>query len=235
MNLLIFIFKIIDLSSYKRIPFFFLFFLMMSFLLTIILYEEFIIYNINITESNNSNALIFFHISSALLAFFYFYILIFFSINFIFFKIIFFFISPVHSSLALFFCFVNIWTGICWGLPIWGTSFPFEDGRLLFMIFYLCFLYLFHNIDLKNHSQELQKVKYILFVVGALLIPIVKFAISHWSTLHQPESVQGLYFNNLDSIFPLVFLFFFSLLNVSFSFYKELFISSFLNKYSFYF
>ncbi|MGE3246638.1 MAG: heme ABC transporter permease [Beijerinckiaceae bacterium] len=87
------------------------------------------------------------------------------------------------------FTFVCLVTGSLWGKPTWGTYWVW-DARLtsvlvLFLI-YLGLIALWHTIE---EPSKAGKAAAILTLVGAINLPIIKFSVDWWNTLHQPASV----------------------------------------------
>ncbi len=96
--------------------------------------------------------------------------------------------SPIGAGFA----FLTLATGSLWGRPMWGTWWEW-DGRLTSMLV-LFFLYLGH-MALMNAFEDQQRgyrAAAILALVGVINIPIIKFSVDWWSTLHQPASVLRL-------------------------------------------
>ncbi|MGE0603737.1 MAG: heme ABC transporter permease [Xanthobacteraceae bacterium] len=93
--------------------------------------------------------------------------------------------APIGAAFAL----VCLVTGSVWGRPTWGTYWEW-DGRLTSMLV-LFLLYLGIMALWRAFDEPLQAAKAvaILTLVGFINIPIVKFSVDWWSTLHQPASV----------------------------------------------
>jgi len=93
--------------------------------------------------------------------------------------------APIGAAFAL----VCLVTGSVWGRPTWGTYWEW-DGRLTSMLV-LFLLYLGIIALWRAFDEPLQAAKAvaILTLVGFINIPIVKFSVDWWSTLHQPASV----------------------------------------------
>jgi len=96
--------------------------------------------------------------------------------------------SPIGAGFAV----LTLITGSLWGRPMWGTWWEW-DGRLTSMLI-LFFLYLGHMALLNafEDSQRGYRAAAILALVGVVNIPIIKFSVDWWSTLHQPTSVMRL-------------------------------------------
>ncbi len=80
-------------------------------------------------------------------------------------------------------------TGSIWGYPTWGTWWVW-DARLTSVLL-LFFLYLgFMAMNGSFHSEEKEaRSASILALVGVINLPIIKYSVDWWNTLHQPASV----------------------------------------------
>jgi len=90
------------------------------------------------------------------------------------------------------FTFVALVTGSLWGKPMWGTWWVW-DARLT-SVLVLFFLYLGY-IALANAFDDEERggrAASILALVGFVNVPIIKFSVDWWNTLHQPSSVLKL-------------------------------------------
>jgi heme exporter protein C len=95
-------------------------------------------------------------------------------------------IAPIGAS----FCFIALITGAIWGKPTWGTWWVW-DARLTSMLL-LLFLYfgvmaLQKAMDTEENSA---KAGAILSLVGLVNIPIIKYSVEWWNTLHQPATLK---------------------------------------------
>jgi len=101
--------------------------------------------------------------------------------------------SLITKSLApsgLLFNIIALVTGSIWGKPTWGTWWAWDariTSMLLLAIFYLMFILSWRIFD--NNDKAI-KVSSIVAIIGLINIPIVKFSVDWWSTLHQPASVN---------------------------------------------
>ena len=93
--------------------------------------------------------------------------------------------SPVGAA----FTFVCLVTGSLWGKPMWGTWWVW-DARLTSMLL-LLFLYLGHMALANAFDDEERgaKAAAVLALVGVVNVPVIKFSVDWWNTLHQPASV----------------------------------------------
>jgi heme exporter protein C len=89
-------------------------------------------------------------------------------------------------------------TGSLWGRPMWGTYWVW-DGRLtsvlVLFLMYLGVLALWRTIE--DPARAARAVG-VLTLVGAINLPIIKFSVDWWSTLHQPASVLRLGGSTID-------------------------------------
>ncbi|MGF6159083.1 heme exporter protein C [Ensifer sp. KUDG1] len=114
--------------------------------------------------------------------------------------------SRAAAPIGACFTFLALVTGSLWGKPMWGTWWVW-DARLtsVFVLFlmYLGLMALNRAIDDPARSS---KVSAILVLVGFVNIPIIKFSVEWWNTLHQPASVMRLDGPTIDPEFlrPLI-------------------------------
>lgn len=91
-------------------------------------------------------------------------------------------LGAVFTALALF-------TGSLWGRPTWGTFWEW-DGRmtstLLLLLIYLGIIALWRSFE---DQLKAGRVIAVVTLVGALNIPVIRFSVDWWHTLHQPASV----------------------------------------------
>lgn len=93
--------------------------------------------------------------------------------------------APIGAS----FTFLALVTGSLWGKPMWGTWWIW-DGRLTSELL-LLFLY-FGYMALRGaieHPQSAARAAAVLAVVGVINIPIIRYSVEWWSTLHQPATI----------------------------------------------
>ncbi|MBU1384039.1 MAG: heme ABC transporter permease CcmC [Alphaproteobacteria bacterium] len=81
-------------------------------------------------------------------------------------------------------------TGSLWGKPMWGAWWAWGDARLMsvliLFLFYLGYMALRASIDDETKAARAAAV---LGLVGLINLPIVKFSVDWWNTLHQPASL----------------------------------------------
>ena len=120
-------------------------------------------------------------------------------LNFIFkIKNLFLFIKSLAPIGLLFTC-LSIVTGSIWGKPTWGTWWAWDarlTSMLVLMLFYVFFIF---SLKYFKNNENLTKILSILSILGIINIPIIKYSVEWWSTLHQPASIK---FLGTSSIHP---------------------------------
>ena len=94
------------------------------------------------------------------------------------------------APIGLLFTCLAIVTGSFWGKPTWGTWWAW-DARLTSMLILMLF-YMFFIISFKifKDSEKLPKILSAISILGIINIPIIKYSVEWWSTLHQPASIK---------------------------------------------
>jgi len=115
-------------------------------------------------------------------------------------------ISKCLASSGFMFSLVALVTGSIWGKPTWGTWWAW-DSRITAMLL-LGFFYLMYILSWQIFEKEetKQKISTIIAILGIINIPIIKFSVDWWSTLHQSSSVNILSKSTIHSsmMVPLV-------------------------------
>ena len=117
--------------------------------------------------------------------------------------------SLITKSLApsgFLFNVIALVTGSIWGRPTWGTWWAWDariTSMLLLAIFYLMFILSWRITD---DNDKAIKASSVIAIIGLINVPIVKFSVDWWSTLHQPASINLLKDTTIHSsmLVPLV-------------------------------
>lgn len=102
------------------------------------------------------------------------------------------FSSSIHKSaapLGALFTFICLTTGSLWGKPMWGTWWVWDarlTSMLVLFVLYIGLILLWHMLEESAHADRMAAI---LTLVGGINLPIIKFSVEWWSTLHQPASV----------------------------------------------
>src|SRR3954449_5288270 len=93
------------------------------------------------------------------------------------------------APLGAAFTFLALVTGSLWGRPMWGTYWVWDarlTSVLVLFLMYLGVIALWRTVDDPSRAG---RAAAILTLVGAINLPIIKFSVDWWNTLHQPASV----------------------------------------------
>ncbi len=97
--------------------------------------------------------------------------------------------AKVAAPIGMVFCFLALATGSLWGKPMWGAWWVW-DARLtsMFVLFllYIGYMAIWQAIDEPHRAAMVARI---VALVGFINIPIVKFSVNWWNSLHQPASV----------------------------------------------
>ena len=98
-------------------------------------------------------------------------------------------IAKASAPLGCYFTLICLITGSIWGYPMWGTWWVW-DARLTSVLI-LFFIYLGYIAlgEAFNTEEREAKSASVLALVGIINIPIIKYSVEWWNTLHQPASV----------------------------------------------
>ena len=94
-------------------------------------------------------------------------------------------LAPIGFTFAL----ISIVTGSLWGKPTWGTWWVW-DARLTSMLILLIFysFYIFSWKVIANYEKA-NKISSIIAIIGLFNLPVIKYSVNWWNTLHQPSSI----------------------------------------------
>lgn len=93
--------------------------------------------------------------------------------------------APIGTAFSL----ICLITGAIWGKPVWGAWWVWDarlTSMLILFFFYLGYMALYNSYDNKERGG---KVAAIFVLIGLINIPIIKFSVEWWNTLHQPASI----------------------------------------------
>ena len=139
------------------------------------------------------------HVPSAWLALLTYAIMTVYSIIGLAFKIPFgFIINKAISPIGAVFTFLCLISGSMWGKPMWGTWWVW-DARLtsVAILFVIYLIIIFLNQTFENREVK-EKTIAIFVLIGSINLPIIKFSVDWWNTLHQPASVSKLSSPSID-------------------------------------
>ena len=99
-------------------------------------------------------------------------------------------ITKSIAPIGLLFTCIAIITGSLWGQPTWGTWWAWDariTSMLVLSIFYILFI-LAHKLI--ENEDKANKVSNIIAIIGLINIPVIRYSVDWWNTLHQPSSIK---------------------------------------------
>ena len=103
-------------------------------------------------------------------------------------------IAPIGAALTL----IALVTGSIWGKPTWGVWWVWHarlTSMLILFFLYLAYILLWQSI---SNQETASKISAALGIIGFINIPIIKFSVDWWNTLHQPASISILSAPSID-------------------------------------
>ena len=142
-------------------------------------------------KQSHSVRIMYVHVPSAWMALGIFSMITFLSVGtFIFKNKNFFLISKSLAPSGFIFNIIALITGSIWGKPTWGTWWAWDariTSMLILALFYFMYLLSWKIIENKNNAI---KISSLIIIVGAINVPIIKFSVNWWNTLHQGPSLK---------------------------------------------
>ncbi|MGX1318447.1 heme exporter protein C [Bradyrhizobium sp. USDA 377] len=105
--------------------------------------------------------------------------------------------APIGAS----FTFLALLTGSLWGRSMWGTYWEWDARLTSVLILFLMYLGLMALWRAVDDPSRAARAAAVLTLVGAINLPIIKFSVDWWNTLHQPASVMRMGGSTLDKSF----------------------------------
>jgi heme exporter protein C len=104
------------------------------------------------------------------------------------------------------FTFLGLVTGSIWGKPMWGAWWVWDARLTSFLILLLMYLGLVALWRAFEDPARAGRVTAILILVGFINVPIIKFSVEWWNTLHQPASILRIGGPSIDAsmLWPLI-------------------------------
>ena len=117
----------------------------------------------------------------------------------------FFLIAKSLAPSGFVFNIIALVTGSIWGKPTWGTWWAWDariTSMLILALFYLMYLLAWRIYE---NKEQVYKITSIITILGIINVPIIKYSVDWWNTLHQPASINILSKSSIHSsmLFPL--------------------------------
>ncbi len=119
-------------------------------------------------------------------------------------------ITKCIAPIGLMFTCIAIVTGSIWGRPTWGTFWAWDARITSMVILALFYIVLIAIQKLIYDEDKVNKISSLVAAVGLINIPIIKYSVEWWSTLHQPASIKITGTSSIHSsmLMPLLLMFF---------------------------
>ena len=111
----------------------------------------------------------------------------------------FFLISKSLAPSGLVFNIIALVTGSIWGKPTWGTWWAWDariTSMLILVLFYIMYLIAWRIYE---NDTKVFKITSIITILGIVNVPIIKYSVDWWNTLHQPASINILSKSSIHS------------------------------------
>ena len=107
---------------------------------------------------------------------------------------------------GLVFNIIALVTGSIWGKPTWGTWWAWDariTSMLILVLFYIMYLIAWRIFE---DNDKVFKVTSVITILGIINVPIIKYSVDWWNTLHQPASINILSKSSIhiSMLFPLL-------------------------------
>ncbi|MCF8493906.1 MAG: heme ABC transporter permease [Rickettsiaceae bacterium] len=93
--------------------------------------------------------------------------------------------APIGASFAL----ITLVTGSLWGKPIWGTWWVWDARLTSMLVLFLLYISYITIVNSGSNILRAEKPASVMALIGFINIPIVKFSVDIWYSLHQPASI----------------------------------------------
>ena len=118
----------------------------------------------------------------------------------------FFLISKSLAPSGFVFNIIALVTGSIWGKPTWGTWWAWDariTSMLILALFYAMYLIVWRIYD---KEEKVYKISTFITIIGIINVPIIKYSVDWWNTLHQPASINILSKSSIHSsmLYPLL-------------------------------
>ncbi len=93
------------------------------------------------------------------------------------------------APIGCIFTLISIVTGSFWGKPTWGIWWVWDarlTSMIILLIFYIAYILTWKIVD---SFEKANKISSIIGIIGLLNIPVIKYSVDWWNTLHQPSSI----------------------------------------------
>ena len=97
--------------------------------------------------------------------------------------------AKTAAPLGAVFCLLGLATGSIWGKPTWGTWWVWDariTSMFILLLLYVGYIAIWRAIEEPNLAAAIARI---VALVGSVILPVIKYSVEYWNTLHQPASI----------------------------------------------
>ena len=147
------------------------------------------------------------HVPAAWIALFTFSIMTIYSILGLAFKMPFgFIVNNAIAPIGATFTLICLISGSLWGKPMWGTWWVWDARLTSVLILFITYMIIVFIRPSFSNLEVGEKITAVFIIIGSINLPIIKFSVEWWNTLHQPASISKLSSPSIDisMLIPLI-------------------------------
>ena len=93
------------------------------------------------------------------------------------------------APIGCIFTLISIVTGSFWGKPTWGTWWVWDARLTSMLILFLFYIAYILTWNFAENFEKANKISSVIGIIGLFNLPVIKYSVDWWSTLHQPSSI----------------------------------------------
>lgn len=97
--------------------------------------------------------------------------------------------AKTAAPIGAVFCFLALATGSIWGKPSWGTYWVWDariTSMFILLLLYVGYIAIWQAIEEPHLAAAIARI---VALVGSVILPVIKFSVDYWNTLHQASSI----------------------------------------------
>ncbi|MEO9167595.1 MAG: heme ABC transporter permease [Aestuariivirga sp.] len=97
--------------------------------------------------------------------------------------------AKTAAPIGAVFCFLALVTGSIWGKPTWGTYWVWDariTSMFILLLLYIGYMAIWQAIEEPHLAAAIARI---VALVGSVILPVIKFSVDYWNTLHQSSSI----------------------------------------------
>lgn len=97
--------------------------------------------------------------------------------------------AKTAAPLGAVFCFLALVTGSIWGKPTWGTWWVWDariTSMFILLLLYIGYIAIWRAVEEPHLAAAIARI---VALVGSVILPVIKYSVEYWNTLHQSASI----------------------------------------------